>query len=378
MASLRSVLAVLAFVLAAPAQAAALPGDAPFGAVEPADGAALTVSESGIQASYSCPVYRVSTAGEFFTVFGGPKDYAVGVATAAATDADGRLSAVNRVAIIGGTDIGWTSVGDVCSGRLSASGSPAQRFQEIPGTYYWQIWRLCTGCEGSSYEVGPVRRFALKTAAKPEIGAVKTAYAGYPVLVPLTLRGVPTGAAAVVERRSGGAWKTVGTAHAVGEAATSVATFSAVGKQTLRTRVTVGADTVVSPEKTVTVKKASSPRATGKKDDGKYTDTGKGIESLALEAAVRRSGKELGGLKAQVPALCPGVDPGTFTTQIVAVAFARIRIAPDGRFVAARSPDPSQAFSVSGRIKGRKLTEGVITVSVGSCSATRTFAGRRK
>lgn len=378
MASLRSVLALLAVAFVAPAQAAALPGDAPFAPVEPADGAALTVSEAGIQASYACPVYRVSTAGEFFTVFGGPKDYAVGVATAPATDPDGRLAAATRVAINGGTDIGWTSSGDVCSGRLSAPGGPEQRFQEIPGTYYWQVWRLCTGCEGSSYEVGPIRRFELKTAAKPEVGAVKTAYAGYPVLVPLVLPGVPTGTAVVVERKSRGSWKTAGTARAVGGAASAVATLASPGRQTLRARVSVGTDTVTSPEKTVVVRKASSPRVTGKRDDGRYVDTGQGIESLGLEVAVKRGGKELGGFKALVPALCPGLDPGSFTTQIVTATFPRIKIAPDGRFVAARSPDPSQAFAVSGRIKGRKLTEGVITVSAGACSATRTFAGRRK
>ncbi|MBJ7472454.1 MAG: hypothetical protein JHD16_14200 [Solirubrobacteraceae bacterium] len=374
MASLRVVLAVLAAALLLPGSASALPGDAGFGPLDPADGAVVPVDAAGIAVSYSCPVYRVSTAGEFFTVFGGPKDYAVGLATSPALDADGRLAAATRVASNSGTDIGWSESAGTCSGRVSAGG--ASRPQETPGTYYWQVWRLCTGCD-SSYETGPVRRLEIRSTAKPVIGGVRTAYAGYPLLIPVSVAGAPTGASVVVERRSGGQWKTVGSTAVVGGAATAVATFAKVGRTTVRARVSIGSEVIVSPEQSITVRKTSSPRATTRRDDGTYADTGTGIESLALKAKVRRAGQELASVSAQVPATCPGITAGSFTTQIVAVAFPKIRVAPDGRFVAARSPDASTSFFISGRLKNRKLTEGRLTVSVGVCSASRSFTGRR-
>ena len=46
--------------------------------------------------------------------------------------------------------------------------------QETPGTYCWQIWRLCTGCAGS-YETGPVRRLVLQSPVEPALRAPRKA-----------------------------------------------------------------------------------------------------------------------------------------------------------------------------------------------------------
>ena len=138
----RCTLLVLLFVLGSPAAAWALPGDAPFGPLSPADGATLPVDPDGIPVSYTCPVYRVADPG--FPLFGGPKDYGISLSTSPAIGADGRLAdaaALNT----GSSD---PSAGpDGCSAALGAGGPPP-RIQETPGTYYWQVWRLCTGCAG--------------------------------------------------------------------------------------------------------------------------------------------------------------------------------------------------------------------------------------
>ena len=101
--------------------------------------------------SFTCPVYRVYSAGDGFDVYGGPKDYGLSMSTSPALGGDGRLA--DPVALVSGAT---SDSPDHCVAALAAGG--AQRPQETPGTYYWQVWRLCTGCTGS-YEVGPVRRW---------------------------------------------------------------------------------------------------------------------------------------------------------------------------------------------------------------------------
>ena len=373
---MRPVLLVLtALLLITPAPALALPGDAPLAPLEPADGATLPVDAAGVPASYQCPTYRSSQIGDF-PLFGGPGDYTVGLATSSTVGADGRL--VDRVATNGSSDVGWSRSGDVCSGRIGAGGSVGTTPQETPGTYFWQVWRLCVGCDGSSYEVGPVRRFELRSNAVPRLGALRAAYASFPVVLPLVLTGVPTGAKATVERKAGGTWQPVGAASAVGEAGTVIATFGKAGKETLRVSVAIGSQTISSGETTLTVKKKSSPATTTRRDDGKYADAGKGIESLGLELKATKKGRELRDVKALVPMTCPGIAAGQFTTQIGTLLFAKISVAPDGRFVAARTVGTDTAMFISGRLKARRISEGVVRMSVGTCSATRGFAAKRR
>src|SRR3954471_3085437 len=96
-------------VLAAPAQA--LPPDPPPAPSTPADGASVPVDPNGIPVTFGCPVYTSAKIGEF-TLFGGPKDYGLSMATTPATGADGRL--VDPVAITSGGSA-TPPGGDVCN-----------------------------------------------------------------------------------------------------------------------------------------------------------------------------------------------------------------------------------------------------------------------
>jgi hypothetical protein len=185
-------LAVLA-ALAAPTTAVALPGDAAFTPLDPPDGAALPVDSNGIRVTYTCPVYRIADPG--FPLFGGPKDYGVTLSTSPALGADGRLA--DGVRNTGSAD---PSVGtDGCVAFLGAGGAPP-RIQETPGTYYWQVYRICTECPGE-YETRPVRTLTLRSPVKPSLRAGGRAYAGFPFFVALALTGAPDGTSVVVERR---------------------------------------------------------------------------------------------------------------------------------------------------------------------------------
>ena len=185
----RSALLCLLVLLCLPGSAAALPGDAPFAPLSPADGATLPVDPDGIPVSYTCPVYRIADPG--FPLFGGPKDYGVTLSTSPALGADGRLA--DGTLNTGSAD---PAVGpDGCSSALGAGGSPP-RVQETPGVYYWQVWRLCTGCTGS-YEVGPVRKLTLRSEVAPTLRAPARAYAGYPFFVTARLAGTPDGTTAM-------------------------------------------------------------------------------------------------------------------------------------------------------------------------------------
>jgi hypothetical protein len=75
--------------------------------------------------------------------------------------------------------------------------------------------------------------------------------------------------------------------------------------------------------------------------------------------------------------LCPGLTPGTFTTQIGTAAVARARIDPGGRFIAVAVPDRSTAVRVRGRVAGGRVVEGRVELTVGTCSGSVRFTARR-
>jgi len=198
--------------------AVALPGDAPFAPLTPASGAVVPPDPDGIPVTFDCPVYRISDAGGGFSVVGGPTDHGVDLSTSPATGVDGRLAAPGLVARVSGA----SSSTAVCALGLGAGGSPP-RPQETPGTYHWQVWRLCVGCAGG-YEVGPVQAFTIRSPAVPRVGTAR-AFAGYPVVLPLRLAGVPDGTAVAVQRRAGARYVTVGTATALGGRGEAVVTL---------------------------------------------------------------------------------------------------------------------------------------------------------
>jgi hypothetical protein len=354
-------LVVLA-ALASPATAAALPGDAGFGPLDPPDGAVVPVDASGIRVTYACPVYRIADPG--FPLFGGPKDYGVTLSTSPALGADGRLA--DGLRNTGSAD---ASVGaDGCSALLGAGGSPP-RPQETPGTYYWQVHRLCTECPGD-YETGPVRQLTLRSPVKPTLRPSGRAYARYPFLVALTLTGAPDGTNVVVERRVGGGWRHAGSATALQGKAEAVVTL-ARGDHRLRAVVTIGTQRIEGDAARVSVRRAAGWQ-TRPADDGAYRGRA-GSRSVRLR--VVRDGRELRSFKAFVAMLCPGVTTGQLTTQIGTATISRARVAPDGSFVAASTRSGS-AIMVRGRLRRGKVS-GRVQLSLGDCSGSSAYSAAR-
>jgi hypothetical protein len=355
-------LVVLA-ALATPAGAAALPGDAAFMPLDPADGATVPVDPNGIRVTYTCPVYRIADPG--FPLFGGPKDYGVTLSTSPALGSDGRLA--DGLRNTGSAD---ASVGtDGCSALLGAGGSPP-RPQETPGTYYWQVHRLCTECPGG-YEAGPVRRLTLRSPVNPALRSSGRAYAGYPFLVALTVTGAPDGTSVVVERRASGGWKRAGAATALQGKAEAVVTL-ARGDHRLRAAVTIGAQRIAGDAVRVSVRRAARWQ-TKASDAGAYRGR---VGSRSVRFKVVRAGRELRGFRAFVAMLCPGVVGGQLTTQIGTATLARAKIAPDGRFVAASTPRSGTAIRVRGRLRNGKVS-GRVELSVGDCSGSSAYGAAR-
>ncbi len=344
-------------VLAAPAQA--LPPDPPPVPLTPADGAAVPVDPGGIAVTFSCPVYRVYSAGEGFDVYGGPKDYGLSMSSSPAVGADGRLA--EPVALVSGAS---SDAPDHCVSALAAGGS--QRPQETPGTYYWQVWRLCTGCPGS-YEAGPVRALILRATATLALKPPAKVYAGFPFILPVTATGVPNFAALRIER---GGSANVGAATVTSERAEATVTLGA-GTSRLRAAVRIGDETVLSPEIRIKVARAANWR-TRASDDGRY----KGTRSAKLKVAKR--GREIRGLSVSVAMLCPTPGLlGQFTTQLGVANVKRIKIAPDGSFVGVATPKAATSIRVRGKLKSRRLSGGRAELSVGTCSGSALFSAKR-
>ncbi|HEY8584855.1 MAG TPA: hypothetical protein VIL49_17980 [Capillimicrobium sp.] len=360
-------LAMLAAVaLGGAAPASALPGDDPFGPVAPEDGAVLAPSADGIPVSFTCPVYRTFTAGEGFTLFGGPSDYGVSFATAPDLGSDGRLLETNVVALDEGHTSNAVPEGQ-CQSVFAASGSIGERPQERPGTYFWQVWRLCTGCDGS-YETGPVRRLTIRLAARPELRLPRRAFAGYPVALPVDVPGAPDGAEVTVQRRAGGAWRRAGAGSAFDEAAEAIVTLPR-GEQTLRAVVASGADTVSGDERVLRVR-AAKRWSTTRADDGAYS----GRSGVRLR--VGGGGRTVESFEADVAMLCPGLVAGQLTTQFGQSSVRRVRIAPDGTFIAAARLASDTSTLVRGRVRDGRAT-GTAQLSLGTCSGTMRFSADR-
>lgn len=364
---MRSVLLALVALALTATPAAALPGDDPFAPLTPEDGAAFAPDPSGIPVTYTCPVYRISSAGTGFTVFGGPSDYGVSFATAPDLGTDGRLRSTNTVALDNGHE-GNTVPEGQCTSTFAAGGSVGETPQETPGTYYWQVWRLCTGCEGS-YETGPVRRLVLRLTAAPRVAAPARVYAGFAAAIGLRLDGVPDRAAVALQRFAGGRWRAVGTGSALDERGEVIATLPR-GRQRLRAVVTAGGEVLAGPETTVTVRRARG-WSTRPADDGTYTG------KLGVRFRVTGGGRLIRSFEADVAMLCPGLVAGQLTTRIGRSFVKRIRIAPDGSFLAAASYGGDTTTLVRGRLRRGKVSGGAAELSLGACNGVNRFTARK-
>jgi hypothetical protein len=345
--------------------AAAMPGDPPFTPLSPADGATATVDPDGIPVAFTCPAYRIADAGDGWITPGGPTDYTGLFSLSSGLGADGKLTdpvAYGRGAQPPG------SAPDTCVSSLNAGGSV--RPQETPGTYYWQVYRICLGCPGRLDEVGPVRRLTLVSNARPVLELPGKVYANYPFIASVSGDGLPNFSAVTVERARGGSWVKVGAASlAAGTAEVTVKLPK--GGQRLRASVVIGGQTVTSQELAKTVIAAGKPkRATAGVYSGKI---GPGTSSARFTV----KGRTIRSFTAQVPMTCPGVTAGQFTTQIGTAKFGTIKLAPDGSFVGVKTSGSDTSMRVRGRLVKAKLTGGRIELSVGTCTGNISFQVKR-
>jgi hypothetical protein len=353
--------ALLAAGLLAPA-AGAMPGDPPIVLLGPPDGATVPVDPDGIPVSFTCPVYRIADPG--FPLFGGPKDYGTSMSRSPALGPDGRLAEPDALGQGSETPPSGSAQ---CTGRLGAGGS--ERPQETPGTWYWQVWRLCTGCP-SGYETAPVRRLVIRSEARAILRTPGRAYAGYPFLARLSLPGVADRTAVRIERRVGSRWRTLASGQALGEQAELVLSLKR-GAYTLRAVALIGSQRVESAPRRLSVARAAG-WSTGPRDDGTYRGRA-GSRSVSLR--VRGGGRAVRSFSAQVAMLCPGAVPGQFTTQIGKAFLGRIKVAPDGTFIGAATPDRRTAIRVTGRLR-RGVASGRVSLSVGPCVGNAKFSAR--
>lgn len=366
---------VVLVTLAVPTGATALPGDPPVTAVAPADGASFKVDGDGIPAVIGCPTYRDFDFGYPYTTHAFADSYRVLLARSPLVGADGLLA-----------DPVSTSyprqhqpADDLCDVRLGdlSSGFVADRPQTVPGTYYWQPYRPCSGCE-LRVESGQVRRIVLTTdpaSVKLAIKPPKRAYAGHDFLLDVELAGASETTPITLQRRGAkGRWVSVRSINARRSTAQRIARLPR-GKQRLRARVsTPGSGTVTSATRTVRV---LSGRSGTPRSDGSYRDR----KRPSLRAKIDRGGRRLRGFSALVTASCPTVDPITHAINLnprpFTVTVPPVRIAPDGRFVIAGSLK-AQDVHVSGRLTRGRL-RGTVSYAAGACAGSiKSFDARRR
>jgi hypothetical protein len=354
-------LVVLVGLVAPPAQA--LPGDPPIEPLEPADGATLPVADV-IQTRFTCPVYRQLDYGDGFVRYGGADAYNLWISRTPDVDANGRLA--GQV----GDDGQLEAEPDRCVAGLQP-GLVASA-QDLPGTYYWQVARLCVACTGG-YEVGPVRRLVLRTTAQLSLRPPARVYGGFKFILPLRLVGVPDRTRVSVEYRSSDRWRPAGSAIALGERGDASVVLP-VGRTRLRAIVRLGAETVTSRPVALTVRRARR-WTTSARDDGRYVMRPGGQRTKRLR--VTRSGRELRGFEAEVPLLCPSILPGApFTNQTGYAAVGPVRIAPDGSFLGVATAK-NTSIRVRGKLQGRRIYAGEVELSVEHCSGSLKFTARR-
>ncbi len=376
-ASVALVCALLALLLPVTA-ARALPGDAPIELISPADGATVAPSASGSRFVFGCPDYRTADFGDGFALHGGVDSYSAALASSPELGGDGRLRDDRRVDFSGPQ-----SDNTLPAGQCSTILGDESRAGLAPGTYWWQVARICTGCAGG-YEASAPRRLLVRADVRPGVLAPRGVYGGYPAGYVVAAPGAPEGSAVALERQAGGGWRRIasgvverGSEPGRGAGAELIATVPA-GRQRLRAVVTVGSERFMSPPELVLAQRDRGPRATSAASDGAWAGTRRAPVSFRVAAG----GRTLRGFRATVTMVCPTVPApgsvgGQITTQAGVAAVARARIAPDGRFYGVAAGGGSSVL-VSGKLRGRTLTRGVARLSVGACSGQLSFGAARR
>ena len=240
---------VAGLTLAAPAWA--LPGDPPIESLSPQDGASLPVDPGGIEVTFTCPAYRKAPPTPPFESpeQGLVSDYGAAMSTSPAVGSDGRLVEHDGI----GSVIERDGSPGTCDARLGSGGFP--RPQSTPGTYYWQAWRHCSGCD-SGWEIGPVRRFVLRAAGSVKLTVQAKAFVGYPFVADIEVDGQTDSQRPTLQRQVGGTWRDIGSWSPAGGPIVSLPR----GRHSLRAQARVGSDTLTSAVHTVNVVAAARGR----------------------------------------------------------------------------------------------------------------------
>jgi hypothetical protein len=350
----------------------AMPGDPPIEPLTPADGAVLAPDPSGVAVTFTCPTFRFTDDGAGLALFAGREYYSLRVSSSSQLDADGRLAAAFAVDQAAASSDPARPAGECFSAFTDGSASGAHT---KPGTYYWQVFRICTACGG--YEVGPVRSFRIAVQTTPTVALRWKPWAGYGVVADVRADGVPDGAAITVQRQTGKAWTDAASGFARGGRATVDLELPKAGATAVRAVVVVGDQRIEGTATSVAVGKvAGARRATGAADDRRWQ--GQTSSNAPITFTVSGRGSKLGKLAGRLTVLCPAAVPGQFIPQLEAFGVPSAKIAPDGRFLkTTRSKDGKLVVRVAGRLKAGKLRDGEISWTDGLCTGTGTFTAKR-
>jgi hypothetical protein len=332
---------LLTTVLAAPA--AAMPGDPPVTLLDPPDGAMLPVDSAGVEVRFTCPDYRQFGDGGPFSVFGDRSDYSAEFGSSTALAANGRLQQTVALAAAG-------EEGDHCEAVMD---NPGDGPEVTPGVYYWQAYRVCTGCP-SGYETSGVRRFTLLAHFWLRMRVQRRAYAGYPVIVSIDAHHLPDGIKVSIDNHD----HLIAQAAVLHEQAEAVVTLRR-GRASLSSRVEFGTQGTLTQPVRVTVARPAR-WATSHRDDGGY-----GVFRVA------HRGRQLRDFHATVDTLCAG------RIQTGLAAVRRARIAPDGRFYAKVHQGHETTVELRGRLKHRRAS-GRVELNIAGCVGSRAFSERRR
>jgi hypothetical protein len=222
----------------------------------------------------------------------------------------------------------------------------------------------------------PLATLALALAAAPAteratpslaVVAQPVAYAGYPVVVGVRATGLPNRTEVAVELDG----KKVATAEVFrgqGEATVAVP----LGRHRLGARAGRGDEEVASRTRPIAVVPARTWQTAG--DDGRYAGTAEG-GPVSFEVA--GGGREIRSYSARVSMFCVGATVAQNHVLIGFALVARVRIAPDGRFVSLTHPRANTTVRVTGRLRHARVAAGEVELTVGTCAGTARFGARR-
>lgn len=198
-------------------------------------------------------------------------------------------------------------------------------------------------------------------------------YAGYLNVFTLESDASLPGAQVLLQRRAGGAWKTIVKTAYVRHGTELVAKLPA-GRLRLRARVEAG-DESFDVLRTLTVRRGGR-RAPSARDDGRYAAR-RPPPNSTLRFRVAGGGRTLRGFKASLTAFCVG--PTRPDNRFVA-AVARLRsarIAPDGSVTGLVRLKSGARVLLTGRLRHRRF-KGEVSISFSTCAGTRMLDATRR